>query len=212
MEDRQDHFADTIETEAELEAVIGHPFQPAVEKVVDHLDPICRAYIARSPFLLIASADKTAAPELSPRGDAAGFVAVLDDHTIALPDRPGNRRADTFRRVLRNPEVALLFLVPGMGETLRVYGSARLVTSLSLRQRFAVNGRLPARVMVVTVERVMVHCPKCVIRSGLWDPKGWPSIEGLPTIGPVMKSHARLKGTQEDLDEEARRAGMLELY
>ena len=124
------------------------------------------------------SSDAKGRFDLSPKGDLPGFVQVLDDRTLAIPERPGNRRADTFRNVLQNPRVGLIFIVPGKGETLRVSGTARVVRDTWLRERMAVDGRLPELALVVTVEEALIHCTKCMVRSLMWQPDTW-NADGL---------------------------------
>src|SRR5258705_2818538 len=119
--------------------------------------------------------------DVSPKGDPPGFVQVLDDETLAIPDRPGNRRADTFSNVLQNPGVGLIFLIPGKLETLRVNGRARIVRDMALRERMAVQGKVPQIALVVTVEEAFIHCGKCMIRSQLWQPESWPDGDALPS-------------------------------
>jgi len=162
-----------LSTEDEIEAAIGKPAPRMLAKVVDSLDDICRAFIARSPFIVVGSCDSGGRFDLSPKGDLPGFVRVLDGRTIAIPERPGNRRADTFRNVLKNPRVGLIFIVPGKGETLRVSGTARIVRDAWLRERMAVDGRLPELALVVTVEEAFIHCTKCMVRSRMWQPDSW---------------------------------------
>src|SRR5215467_3131721 len=128
-------FDGVIESEQELRDILGHPAARAIDKQLARLDAHCRAIIARSPFVLIASCDREGRMDVSPKGDPPGFVQVLDDATLAIPDRPGNRRADTFRNVLQNPKVGLIFIVPGKGETLRISGSARIVGDSWLREK-----------------------------------------------------------------------------
>lgn len=180
-----------IATEEGLEAVLGQPGPRVLAKVVNTLDDICLAFIARSPFVIVASHDAEGRVDVSPKGDPAGFVHVLDRHTIAIPERPGNRRADTFRNVMRQPRVGLIFIVPGTGETLRVSGTARIARDAWLRERLAVAGRTPVLALVVTVEEAFVHCTKCVVRSRIWQPQSWNS-EGLASIGEAMVVHGRL--------------------
>src|SRR5688572_29776810 len=136
-------FAEVIDSEEELRAIIGWPMQRTIDKSNPSLDEYCSEFIARSPFLLIASCDADGHMDISPKGDPAGFVRVLDDHTLLIPDRPGNRRADTFTNVLQNPNVALYFLVPGHRETLRVTGRARIVRDAGLRAEAALNSKTP---------------------------------------------------------------------
>ena len=161
---------EVLSTEDEIEAAIGKPSPRILAKVVGSLDDICRAFIARSPFVVVASSDSKGHCDVSPKGDLPGFVEILDSRTIAIPERPGNRRADTFRNVLQNPCVGLIFIVPGKGETLRVSGTARVVRDTWLRERMAVDGRLPELALVVTVEEALIHCTKCIVRSRMWRP------------------------------------------
>src|SRR5258706_3826178 len=201
-------FAQVVTSERELREVIGAPIQRSLEKEIHHLDAHCRALIAASPFVLIASSDLTGRVDVSPKGDPAGFVQVLDDHTLAIPDRPGNRRADTFSNVLQNPGVGLVFLIPGKLETLRVNGRARIVRDLALRERMSVRGKTPALALVVTVQEAFIHCGKCMIRSGLWDPTSWRRVDDLPSQAQCLVDHGRLTETVEEVQasvEEARR-------
>jgi uncharacterized protein len=182
---------EVLSTEAEIEAVIGKPSAKVLAKVVDTLDDICRAFIARSPFIVVASSDASGHVDVSPKGDAAGFVHVLDGRTIAIPERLGNRRADSFRNVLQNPKVGVIFLVPGKGETLRVGGSARIVRDAWLLERMAVSHRVPELALVVTIEEAFIHCTKCMVRSRMWQPDSW-NADGLASIGEAMVAHGRL--------------------
>jgi PPOX class probable FMN-dependent enzyme len=195
-----------------LEAVIGVPNSRVLAKVVTALDRHCRRFIASSPFVLIGSADAAGHIDVSPKGDPAGFVRVLDDTTIALPERPGNRRADTFRNVLQNPQVGLIFLIPGKRETLRVSGRAMIVRDLALRQSMALNGRLPDVALVVSVREAFFHCAKCMIRSHLWEPAQWPPLDGLPTLAEVAVAHARLTETVAEVQAVIDRDIATKLY
>jgi PPOX class probable FMN-dependent enzyme len=195
-----ERFDGVITSEAELRAVVGEPAQRVRDKVIQHLDQHCREFIARSPFLLISSADGTGNLDVSPKGDPAGFVQVLDDHTLAIPDRPGNRRVDTFRNLLQNPKVGLIFLIPGKRETLRVSGTATLVRDAGLRQQMAVGGRVPELALVVSVERALFHCAKCMIRSGLWQPDAWPDTSTMASPAEILVAHARLAETVDEIE------------
>ena len=188
-------FTDIISSETELEAVLGRPNPRVLAKVVPALDGYCRAFIARSPFVLVGSADAAGNIDMSPKGDAPGFVQVLDDTTLAIPDRPGNRRADTFRNVLQNPRIGLIFLIPGKRETLRVGGDARIVRDSALRASMAVDGRMPDLALVVSVREAFIHCAKCMIRSRLWEPEGWPESVDLPSLAEFAIAHAGITAT-----------------
>lgn len=176
---------DVVTSLSALEALYGEPVPAAVVKEIDHISPLHRAYIEASPFLVLATAGPDGL-DCSPRGDPAGFVRVADPHTLLLPDRRGNNRVDSLRNIVADPRVALLFLVPGIGVTLRVNGRARLRTDEVLRAGFAIDGKLPTLVVEVTAERVYTQCPKALIRSNLWDPAHHRSADELPTVGQIM--------------------------
>jgi uncharacterized protein len=205
-------FAEILTSEEELRAVIGAPMPRALGKEVTRLDAHCRAFIARSPFVLIASASREGRLDVSPKGDAAGFVHILDDETLAIPDRPGNRRADTLANVLQNGRVGLLFLIPGKQETLRVNGRAMIVRDAGLRERMSVAGKAPALVLVVGVEEVFIHCAKCMLRSRLWEPERWPSLEGIPSQAQFLKAHARLSEPLDEIQATIDRSRKTDLY
>jgi len=190
-----------IEDETQLREIVGRPAERNVQKVIPVLDEHCRAFIERSPFMLLASSAPDASIDISPKGDPPGFVQVLDETTLAIPDRPGNRRADTLTNVLRNPVVGLLFMIPGKRETLRIRGTARIVRDEWLREQMAVRGRAPALALVVDVEEAFMHCAKCLIRSKLWGREEWPDLEGLAPLARVLIDHANLSCTLEEMQD-----------
>jgi PPOX class probable FMN-dependent enzyme len=204
--------ADIITSEAQLRAIIGAAFPRALRKEITSLDVHCRAIIAQSPFVLISSSDAAGRQDVSPKGDPPGFVQVLDDRTLAIPDRPGNRRTDTFRNVLQNPRVGLLFLVPGRNETLRVNGTATIVRDAGLRERMAVNGKLPELALVVSAEEVFVHCGKCMLRARLWEPDAWTDVTALPSHARCLVDHARMTEPLAEVEETVRENYVRELY
>ena len=204
-------FRDVVTSEAEIRATTGAAHQRALDKVVRVIDDHSRRFIAAAPFVFIASVCEDGTADVSPKGDPAGFVKVLDERTLAIPDRPGNRRFDTFRNVLRNPAVGLIFLVPGITYTLRISGRAILVRDADLRALFEVNRRQPEHVMVVEVERVLSHCPKCMIRSGLWTPEAWPDTADVPSFAETLIEHARI-GEPIDVVEASLDKGNRNLY
>lgn len=195
---------DIVETVAQLRSIVPLPAGHARDKVLGALDHHCRAIIERCPFVVIASGTATGALDISPKGDAPGFVAVLDDRTIAIPDRPGNRRADTFTNVLSQPDVAILFVVPGRAETLRVNGRAVVCADERLRRSLAVAGKLPQLVLVVHVDEVFVHCGKCMLRSRLWQPQTWPPAAELPSHARCLADHARTGVDVAELERQLR--------
>lgn len=209
---RFDRFSDILTSEAELTGVVGTPVPRVTDKVQTRLDEICRDYIARSPFVVIATANADGHIDLSPKGDPVGFVRVLSDTLLAIPDRPGNRRADTFHNLLTNPRIGLMFFIPGKGEVLRVRGTARIVRDQALRQTMAVGGKVPALAIAVAVEEAFVHCPKCMWRSGMWEPGKWPDLAGSADIAVAMSVHSKLPGTLEEQFAQAERDGLTKLY
>ena len=192
-------FRDIVTSEDELRSIVGHPPAHSLAKAVPTLDEHSRGFIAHSPFVFVASAGAGGMVDVSPKGDAPGFVQALDDRTLAIPDRPGNRRIDTFRNVLHNPNVGLIFVIPAITYTLRVSGKAMIVRDLELRQSMAVQGKLPDHVLVVDVEHVLSHCPKCMIRSGLWEPTAWADVSNVPSFADILRAHANLTQPVEDV-------------
>jgi PPOX class probable FMN-dependent enzyme len=192
-------FRDIVTSEDEIRAVIGHPPDHSLAKAVNVIDEHSRRFISHSPFVFVASASAGGMIDVSPKGDASGFVQVLDNRTLAVPDRPGNRRIDTFRNVLQNPNVGLIFIIPGITYTLRVSGKAMIVRDSDLRQSMAVQGKLPEHVLVVDVEHVLGHCPKCMIRSGLWEPSAWSDTKSLPSFAEMLRAHANLSQPLEEV-------------
>ena len=176
----------TITSESELRRVYGEPSERSQQKVLDRLDRHCRRFIALSPFCVLSTAGADGRAEVSPRGDVPGFVTVADERTLLIPDRPGNNRTDSLRNVVAQPHVGLLFLVPGMNETLRVSGTAEIVTDADVLEPFSMKGRLPVSVLRVTVERAFLHCAKALIRARLWDPAAQVERSNLPTYGQML--------------------------
>jgi uncharacterized protein len=188
-------FEEVITARDRLREIIAPSTGVARDKAIGHIDDICRRFIAASPFVMIATRGADGRQDISPKGDPAGFVAVLDDHTLAIPDRPGNNRLDTFENVLVNPEVGLIFVIPGHNDTLRVSGRGRIVRDASLQRRLAANGKIPDLVLVVTVEEAFMHCSKCMIRSRLWRQDEWPDRSSVATLAEAMIAHAAPKET-----------------
>jgi len=206
-------FSNVIADEASLREVVAEPRgSGAWDKCLDFIDPHAAAYIGLSPFCMIATTDAAGRMDISPKGDPAGFVRVLDERTIAIPDRPGNGRADTFRNVLANPRVAVYFVVPTRSETLRVNGSARLVTDRWLLDELSMKGRPAQLALVVDVEEAYFHCSKCVIRSNLWDATGWADATGLASLGAVIRDQLRLDVPAEAVDAGLEQDARTRLY
>jgi uncharacterized protein len=190
-------FREIITSEEQLRSVLGQPSARASAKIMRVIDDYARRFIAHAPFVFVASAGTDGVLDVSPKGDPAGFVKVLDERTIAIPDRPGNRRIDTFRNILANPNVGLIFVIPGVTYTLRMSGTAIIVRDAELRADMAVNGKLPEHVLVVEVSQVFSHCPKCMIRARLWQPEAWPDTSNLPSFAEVLSAHAKLETVEE---------------
>jgi len=172
----------TVGSEEALRALYGRPSERAVAKEQPKLDAHCRAFIAHAPFLVMGTAGADGRCDVSPKGDAPGFVHVLDDHHLAIPDRLGNNRLDGLRNVVENGHVALIFFIPGREDTLRVNGRAAISRDDALLERLAMQGKRPQTVLVVEVEQAFMHCPRAFKRAGLWDPQRWPDAAGVPSM------------------------------
>ena len=204
-----DHVIDTVE---ELRSSYGEPSERAVRKSLDRLDRHCRRFIELSPFVVLATAGADGRVDCSPRGDPAGFVAVLDDRTVVLPDRLGNNRVDSLNNVLENPHVGLLFLIPGVDETLRLNGQATLTTEPARLEPLAVKGRAPRSGLVVEVEEVFLQCTKALVRARLWaDESRVDRKAALPSFGQMLADHVGLPDG-EAVDRELRARVRKTLY
>jgi hypothetical protein len=203
-----DHLITTMQ---QLEALYGEKNPNSIIKELDRISAGYRKLIEAAPFVAVA----TSGPEgldCSPKGDAAGFVRILDDKTLAIPDRPGNNRLDGFRNILRDPRIALLFLIPGVGETLRVNGRAEISIEPTLMQSFAVNGKPPRCVMIVRIETVYFHCSKAIVRSKLWDEAAKIDRKSLPSTGAILAELSQGKAGGEKYDREAPEKIKAQLY
>jgi hypothetical protein len=204
----RDHLITTME---QLQALYGERMGASVIKEIDHINGAYRKLIDAAPFVAVA----TSGPEgldCSPKGDAPGFVRILDEKTIAIPDRPGNNRIDGFRNVIRDPRIALLFLIPGIGETLRVNGRASISIDPELMQGFAVNGKLPRCVLIVRIESIYFHCSKAIVRSKLWDESTKIDRRSLPSTGTIIAELSQGKLGGETYDREAPERIKAQLY
>ncbi|MEA3184555.1 MAG: uncharacterized protein QOJ74_1032 [Ilumatobacteraceae bacterium] len=177
----------TIRSLADLEALYDAPVPTSITKEIDHLTDQHRAYVDASPFVIVATSGPGGL-DCSPRGDAPGFVRVVDEHTLLMPDRRGNNRLDSLRNLVADPRIGMLFLIPGIGVTLRVNGTAELSTDADLRKSFEIDGKLPALVIVITTTAVYTQCPKALIRSHLWDVTRHRDASELPSMGEIMEA------------------------
>jgi PPOX class probable FMN-dependent enzyme len=178
----RDHFVTSVE---QLERVYGEPYGPSIAKEADRITAHYRAFIEAAPFFALASVGPDGM-DCSPRGDPPGFVRVHDERTLLIPDRQGNNRIDTLRNILVDPRVALLFLIPGCGETIRVNGRASISVDPALAQSFVMNGKTPRAVIVVTVDRIYFQCSKAIVRSKLWDASRHVDRKSLPSAGTIL--------------------------
>ena len=192
----KDHLVTSMDA---LEALYAAPYGPAVAKEVDHINDAYRALIEAAPFFALAT-NGPGGLDCSPRGDPPGFVRVLDRNTLLIPDRRGNNRIDSLRNLIHDPRVAILFLIPGVGETMRVIGTAKISTEPSLCESFALHGKVPVSVLVVHVERAYYQCTKAVIRAKLWDPASRVERSSLPTPGTILAeiTGGKLGGEEHD--------------
>lgn len=203
---------DILKTEAEIRAIIDGVHDAQKTKVRDHLDRHCRAWIERSSFLVMSTVDQAGRLDASPKGDPAGFVKVLDDDTLAIPDRPGNHRFDSFRNILQTGRIGLIFMVPNRNEVVRVNGTAQIVRDADLRDTMAIKGRVPDFAIVVRVEEAFYHCGKAIIRSRLWAPDQAASIDGLPTYAEAIADQASPGLTLEEIEQRLRHNDQNRLY
>jgi len=187
-----------IRTEAELRALIGEPAPLTCAKISDRLNAMTRLFIERSPFVCIATSDPSGSCDLSPRGDPVGFVRILDERTLLVPERPGNRLADSLRNMLANPHVGLLFVVPGVTDTFRVNGRATITVDRELLAPCAVEGKVPQLGILVDIAEAYTQCSKAFLRSRLWDPRLHVDPASMPTGGEV---HRAIQGEQFDAEE-----------
>lgn len=206
-------FAATVTDEAELLALLGEPSEVVRRKQLPRLDRHCRAIIARSPLVLLGTADAAGGCDVSPRGDAPGSVLVLDDATLAIPERPGNRRADSLRNIVQTGAVGLLFLVPGVEEVLRVNGRGWVVRDPALLERMEARGKRPLLAIGVEVRECYLHCAKAMIRSRLWQPESWPERAALPSLAEMQAEQVAIPGlTVEELERRIEESYTQRLY
>jgi uncharacterized protein len=204
----REHLVTSME---QLQSLYGERMPASVIKEIDHINAHYRALIEAAPFVAIA----TCGPEgldCSPKGDPAGFIRILYDKTLAIPDRPGNNRIEGFRNIVRDPRIALLFLIPGVGETLRVNGRASISVDPDLMASFAINGKLPRCVLIVHVESAYFHCSKAIVRSKLWDEATKIDRKSLPSTGSIVAELSKGKLGGEAYDREMPERIKAQLY
>ncbi len=205
------NFEKVINTEEELRNILGWPSEIVTKKNINYIDAHCRSFIEKSPFISIATSDLEGNQDVSPKGDPAGFVKILDDKTLAIPDRPGNAKADTLTNILKNPHIGLIFLIPGVRETLRVNGEATIVQDQWVLDQLVVDGKTPSFAIIVTVKEAFMHCAKCIIRSKLWqiDTEKQASV---PSLAKVLVEHGKLDISIDELDSMIKNDEKTNLY
>lgn len=190
-------FEDVVSSRDQLRSLMGEAMQGALDKEITFLDPHARNFIEHSPLLLLATASADGRLDVSPKGDPAGFVKVLDEKTLVIPDRLGNRRLDGFENILENPRIGLLFLVPGRDETLRVNGKAMLIKDQRLLETMSWRGKVPSIATAVEAEQVYFHCGKAFIRSQLWNPESWGDPSEIASFGKILIDQVGITDTTE---------------
>jgi PPOX class probable FMN-dependent enzyme len=201
-------FAEVVRTEEEMRALLGHPSEMVIKKAQPRLDEHCRAFIAMSPFMLLGTAEASGHCDVSPRGDGPGFVHVLDEQTLLIPDRPGNKRFDSLRNIIEHGAVGLLFMIPQIGETLRVNGRAQIIRDADLLARLEAQGKIPALAIAVDVEEAFIQCAKALKRSHLWEPESWQDPSLLTSRAKMFIDHASMT----DVTVEEMEASLAESY
>jgi PPOX class probable FMN-dependent enzyme len=194
-------FRDLVDSDDELASLYGSPVEAVTSKIIDHLDGHCRDFIARAPFVLVATADEEGNCDVSPKGGMPGFVQVIDEQRLAIPDAPGNKLVYSLRNVFRSRRAGLLFLIPGLEETLRVNGRACLTRDPELLDRLAEGDKPPKVAIGIEVDEAFLHCAKAFKRSALWRPDEWPDREGLATPAQIWRDHMALDMTTQEVQE-----------
>ena len=205
-----DLFASAIRDEAGLRELYELPSQVVANKEIDHLDEHCRRYLALCRFALVASADASGRVDVTPRGGPPGFISVLDERTLVIPDTTGNRRLDTFRNVVETGRAGLLLLIPGRGQTLRINGRACVTADPDLLARLVPVGTAPRAALVLQTAEVFTHCPKAFVVSRLWDPQSWPARDEQPSPAAMLRAHVGDPAFTLDLAEQAMAAAEAE--
>jgi PPOX class probable FMN-dependent enzyme len=206
-------FENRITSKEELRSLIGEPSKRAENKVIHKLDQHCESIIKHSPFLVLSTSNLDGSCDASPRGDASGFVHIVDEKHIIIPERPGNKRLDSIQNILSNPHVGLLFLIPGMEETLRINGRAFLIRDQRWLEKMTAHHKKPELGIVVEVEEAFIHCAKAFIRSNIWKPSTWPERSSLPSMAEMLKDHAQLGDmTIETIEESLKESYSKKLY
>ncbi|MCP3029266.1 pyridoxamine 5'-phosphate oxidase family protein [Halobacillus sp. A5] len=191
-------FEKPVQSLEELRHTLGTPGRLAEHKVISHLDSYCRQFIAHAPFAVVSTSDSAGHCDSSPRGDAPGFAYILDEKHLVLPERMGNKRADSLQNILENPHIGLLFMIPGLEETLRINGQAVIIKDETFMNRLESQGHVPSVGIAVYVEACFIHCAKALKRSHLWSPEKWPELSDLPAPAKMLAAHSQLNEMDEN--------------
>lgn len=189
--DISEHLVGSLE---ELKELVGTPHEAVVLKSISMIDEQAKAYIAQSPMVFVSSSNEIGQCDVSPRGDEPGFVHVINERQLIIPDRPGNKRTDTLTNIMRNPHAGLLFVIPGMEEVMRVNGKAHIIRDHPVLEGMALRGKVPTIGIVVEVEECYIHCPRALKSAGIWETDSWPSKESLPSSKEMFHAHLRING------------------
>lgn len=187
---KETRYDEVIATRDRLREIIAEPNELVVGKTIDHIDDICRRFIAACPYVVIGTRAADGLVDLSPKGDPAGFVHVADSNTLIIPDRLGNKRLDTFENLLVNSEIGVFFMIPGYTVTLRVRGTGQIVRDATLQKQLAMNGKEPNLLLAVTVNEAFMQCAKSMARSNIWKPDNWPDLSDVPSLADAMLAHS----------------------
>lgn len=206
------NFQNIITNEDQLRATLGYPSEIVTRKTINYIDEHCRKFIENSPFITIATSDLQGNFDVSPKGDPAGFVKILDNKTLAIPDRPGNAKADTLTNIIKNPNVGLIFLIPGVRETLRVNGEALIVTDESVLELLICDGKKPSFAIIVKVKETFLHCAKCMIRSKLWQNTETLKERPVASLAKALVDHGKLDISVQELDDMIKNDEQTNLY
>jgi uncharacterized protein len=206
-------FQHIITSEEELRLKIGKPGKVAENKVIHEIDVHCRTIIEHCPFLVISTSNLEGKCDTSPRGDAPGFVYIVDEKHLIIPERPGNKRIDSISNILSNPHIGILFLIPGMEETLRINGKAFIIEDHYWLEKMKAHNKVPELGIVVEVEEVFLHCAKAFKRSQLWDSTAWPNRSAIPPVSEIYAAHVKREDiTKEDIEERLTESYTKKLY
>jgi len=201
-------FKEILTSENQLREIIGYPSDLVIKKVINKIDKHCSNFISLSPLLFLSTADDKGNCDVSPRGDAPGSVLVLDENHLVIPERPGNRRIDTLKNILLNPKIGILFIIPGLGETLRINGQAYVIKDEEILKKMKALEKMPVLGIGVRVEECFIHCAKAFLRSKAWDINSWPKKDAFPSISSILTDHLN----SSEYTEESIKQGFRESY